>query len=73
MTYGHPNILNDTCGGILPDSDHKTSIFFFFFKKPLWSWGEDGEAARRSCCFPLPLLINAEVMCLSEEESRWEV
>ena len=31
-----------------------------------------GGTACRGCCFSLPLLMNAEVICLSEEESRRE-
>lgn len=34
--------------------------------------GRPGEEVG-SCRFPLPLLINAEVIRLSEEESGWEV
>lgn len=42
-------------------------------KNLLWSQAEERGAACRGCCFSLPLLMNAEVIRLSEEESRWEV
>lgn len=41
-------------------------------KKFLWSRPQECGAVCRGCCFSLPLLMNAEVICLSEEESRGE-
>lgn len=41
-------------------------------KKFLQSRPQERRAACRGCCFSLPLLMNVEVICLSEEESRGE-